>query len=53
MRTPSCLLYSLAEAARAQMISRGSAVDRSTLDELKSAVPKSLGDMFLVVRNLG
>lgn len=48
MRAPSWPLYSLAEAAMAQMTSRGSAVARSTLEELKFAVPKSVADMVVV-----
>ena len=32
------------------MTSRGSAVERSTLEELKSAVPKSLVDMIVMVK---
>ena len=53
MRAPSWPLYSLAEAARAQMTSRGSAVERSTLEELKFVVPKSLEDIAAVVERLG
>ena len=43
---PSWPLYSFCEAARAQTTSRGSAVARSTLEELKLASPKSLEDIF-------
>ena len=46
MRAPRLPLYSLPDAARAQMTSRGSAVARSTLEELKFVVPKSPEDIF-------
>ena len=48
IRAPSRPLYSLPEAARAQITSRGSAVARSTLEELKFEVPKSSEDMIFL-----